>query len=161
VPDPTDPFADPELAQVVARKLISGADHPWELEQPPAFDPLEAAGRFMKLARETNAIVGADCEVEMWPAIRSATFHGEIVLPPSALTANGSAVVRASNFANLIAVLDDESAVRPGVLAQLRRRFDRNGYRFLPAAPLRRRYDGHHRGTGQFARWSDRLFGYL
>lgn len=159
--DPTDPFADPVLAEVVARKLIAAADHPWELEHPPAFDPLDAAGRFMTLARETNEIVGAECEVEMWPAVRSATFHGEIVLPPSALADGGSAVVRASNFANLVAVLDDEAVVRPDVLARLRRRFDRSGYRFVPAWPLRRTYDGHHRGTRQFTRWADRLFGYL
>ena len=159
--DPNDPFADPMLADLVAKKLIQGADHPWELDQPPAFDAFEAAERFMKLAREVNAIVGAECEIELWPMIKAATFHGEIVLPPTALVEGGSAVVRASNFANLLAVLEDESAVRPDVLAQLRRRFDRNGYRFVPGRPLHRKYDGHHRGTGQFARWADRLFGYL
>lgn len=160
--DPTsDPLADPELAAVVARKLIRGADHAWELEQPPEFDPLDAAERFMILAREVNQIVGAECEMELWPAIKSATFHGEIVLPPTVLAEQSWAVIRASNFANLIAILNDEGAVSPEVLARLKRRFERNGYRFVPSGPLRGNYDGHHRGTREFGRWSDRLFGYV
>jgi hypothetical protein len=155
----SDPFADPLLADVVAKKLLSGADHPWELQQPPGFDPIDATERFMNLAKVVQSIVGEDCEMELWPSIRDATFHGEIVLPPSAMAEPTSGIIRASNFANLIAVLNDDHAVKPEVMAQLRRRFERAGYRFIPALPLRREYTGHHRTD--FARWSDRLFGYL
>ncbi|HEX8916636.1 MAG TPA: hypothetical protein VF796_30075 [Humisphaera sp.] len=156
-----DPLADPALAALVADKLLRGADHPWEVAEPPAFDVIEAAGRFLKLTQEVNAIVGTECAVELWPAVRDATFHAELVLPADVLTGEESAVVRASNFANLIAVLNDDDAVRPDVMAKLRRRFERNCYRFVPSGPLRKPYDGHHRGTKQFARWRDRLFGYL
>ena len=156
-----DPFADPALADVVARKLLQGADHAWELQEPPGFDPIDAAERFMHLAQAVQQIVGDDCEMELWPAIRDATFHGEIVLPASATIEPASAVIRASNFANLIAILNDERIVKPDLLAQLRKRFERAGYRFIPALPLRREYTGHHRATKQFSRWSDRLFGYL
>lgn len=156
-----DPFADPLLADIVAKKLLVGADHAWELAEPPGFDPIDAAERFMHLAQAVQQVVGEECELELWPAIRGATFHGEIVLPASVMAEPTSAVVRASNFANLIAVLNDDRAVRPEILAQLRRRFDRAGYRFIPALPLRREYTGHHRGMGQFSRWSDRLFGYV
>jgi hypothetical protein len=160
--DPTaDPLADPELAALVVTKLLKAADQPWEMEQPPEFDPLEAVERFLKLAREVEAIVGQACDVEMWPHVRSATFHGELVLPPGALGSDGYAVVRASNFAGLIAVLNDEEIVRPDVMAALRKRFERNHYKFIPSSRLRRAYDGHHRGTKQFATWADRLFGYV
>lgn len=161
--DPSaDPLADPAFAASVYRKLLAAADHPWELDQPPKWDPLEAAERFLKLIQDVNAIVGEPCEAEMWPAIKAATFHGELVLPPAALLGAGAfAVVRASNFADLVAVLNDESVVRPEVLAQLRRRFERRGYRYVPSVLLPRAYDGHHRGTRQFATWRDRLFGYL
>ena len=159
-PNP-DPFADPALADLVAKKLLAGADHAWELQQPPDFDPIESAERFMDLAQAVQTIVGEDCPLELWPAIREATFHGELVLPAGAMAQPASAVIRASNFANLIAILDDERTVNPQILAQLRRRFERAGYRFIPALPLHRAYDGHHRATKQFRRWVDRLFGYL
>jgi len=159
--DPNDPFSDPMLADVVARKLLQGADHAWEMEQPPDFDPIDALERFMKLASDVNGIVGEECPIELWPAIKAATFHGELVLPMSATAEPASAIIRASNFGNLIAILDDERALKPDVLAKLRRRFERIGYRFVPTLPLRRPYDGHHRGTGQFRRWADRLFGYM
>jgi len=160
MPDPIpDPFADPLLADVVAKKLLGGADHPWELQQPPGFDPIDAAERFMNLAQAVQAIAGEDCDMELWPSIRDATFHGEIVLPPAAMAEPTSGIIRASNFANLIAVLNDDRAVKPEVMTQLRRRFERSGYRFIPAQPLRREYTGHHRG--QFSRWADRLFGYV
>lgn len=159
--DMSDPFSDPMLAEVVTRKLLQGADHPWELEQPPKFDPIEACERFMRLSAEVNRIVNDDCPIELWPAIRAATFHGEIVLPASAMAEPASAIIRASNFGNLITILDDERTVKPEILALLRRRFERIGYRYIPALPLRKAYDGHHRATRQFTRWSDRLFGYV
>lgn len=156
-----DPLSDPALAELVAGKLVRAADHPWELERPPDFDPIAAAGRFLTLAREVEEIAGQPCEIELWPRVKAATFHGELVLPAAALRAEGFAVVRASNFGDLIAVLNDETAVRPDVLAALRRRFDRNRYKFVPAALVRRPYAGHHRGTRRFGTWADRLFGYL
>jgi hypothetical protein len=156
-----DPLADPVFAAAVFEKLLRGADHPWELDAPPGFDFIEESGRFLRLAQQVNAIVGDACEIELWPTLRDVTFHGELVLPPAALTGDGAAVLRVSNFANLTAILDDETNVKPEVFSQIKRRLERNGYRFIPAAPLRRPYDGHHRGTKQFDRWRDRLFGYL
>ena len=156
-----DPLADPELAALVARKLIKAADHPWELEQPPGWDPLEATERFLRLANDVNAIVGAECEIELWPMIKLATYHGEIVLPKSALKDDGYAFIRVSNFGNLITVLNDDSVVRPEFLERLKRRFERSHYKYIPSMFLRRAYDGHHRGARQFGLWADRLFGYL
>jgi hypothetical protein len=160
--DPTDnPLADPELAALVAAKLLKAADHPWEVERPFDFDGIEAVGRFLALARDVEELVGGGCAIEVWPQLRDTTFCGELVLPSSVTAAEEGAMLRASNFANLIAILPDEQDVRPDVLQRLRRLFDRHGYRFLPAAPLHRPYDGHHRGTRRFATWADRLVGYL
>ena len=156
-----DPLSDPALADLVARKLLKAADHPWELEQPPDWDPLAATERFLRLSGDVNRIVGAECEVELWPMIKHATFHGEIVLPAAALQREGYAVVRVSNFGDLVAVLNDDSTVKPEVLAQLRRRFERMHYKYIPSLLLGRTYDGHQRGTRQFGVWADRLFGYL
>lgn len=156
-----DPMSDPMLADVVAKRLLQSADHAWEIEQPPGFDPIEAAERFMKLAQSVQVLLQADCELELWPAIRDATFHGELVLPRTALAEPGSAVIRASNFANLVAILNDEMIVQPDVLARLKRLFVEGGYRFMPSSPLRRDYTGHHRAERPFAKWRDRLFGYV
>jgi hypothetical protein len=156
-----DPLADPALAEVVYRQRLAAADHAVELEQPPGWDPLEAVARFLTLVRDVNAIVGEECEADLWPGIRAATFHGEVVLPPGVVRDNGFAVVRASNFGGLIAVLNDDEAVRPAVLADLWRRFERRRYTPVPSALLRRSYAGHHRATRTFATWRDRLFGYL
>jgi hypothetical protein len=160
--DPADdPLADPALAELVATKLLRAADHPWEIERPHDFDGIEAVGRFMELAQRIEAVVAEPCAVEMWPQLRDTTFHAELVLPASAMAREGYAAVRASNFGNLIAIFHDEADLRPDVLRELRKRFDRAGYRFVPSSPLRRTYDGHHRGTRRFATWADRLFGYL
>jgi hypothetical protein len=156
-----DPLSDPALADLVAKKLLKAADHPWELEQPPDWDPLEATERFLRLSGDVNRILGAECEIELWPMIKQATFHGEIILPAAALQREAYAVIRLSNFGNLVAVLNDDSAVKPEVLVQLRRRFERSHYKYIPSTLLRRAYDGHHRGTRQFGVWADRLFGYL
>jgi hypothetical protein len=156
-----DPLNDPALAELVASRLIKAADHPWEIERPGDFDGIEAVGRFMALAQRIETLVGEPCMMEMWPQVRDATFHAELVLPTSAMARDGYAAVRASNFGNLITIVPDEAEVRPDVLAELRKRFDRAGYRFVPSAPLRRIYDGHHRGTKRFSKWADRLFGYV
>src|SRR3954463_4710982 len=153
-----DPLNEPALAELVASRLIKAADHAWEIERPADFDGIEAVGRFMTLAQRIEAMVGESCLVEMWPQVRDATFHAELVLPGSVMVGDGYAAIRASNFGNLIAIVPDEAQVRPDVLAELRRRFDRAGYRFVPSAPLRRTYDGHHRGTKRFGTWADRLF---
>ena len=159
--DPNDPLADPALAELVALRRLKGADHPWELERPHDFDAVEAVGRFMELARDVEAIVGQSCELEVWPHVREATFHGELVLPADVVSGEGYAAIRASNFGDLIAVLNDDSLVRTDVMQPLRRRFERRRYQFIPSNLLRKTYDGHHRGTKQFPRWTDRLFGYL
>ena len=156
-----DPLNDPALAELVATRLIKAADHPWEVERPSDFDGIEAVGRFMALAQRVEAVVGESCAVEMWPHVRDATFHAELVLPGSVLAGDGYAAIRASNFGNLITIVPNEAEVRPDVLAELLRRFDRAGYRFMPSAALRRTYDGHHRGTKRFSTWADRLFGYV
>jgi hypothetical protein len=155
-----DPFNDPALAELVASRLIQAADHPREIERTEDFDGIEAVGRFMALAQRIEAVVGESCLIEMWPQVRDATFHAELVLPGSVVGGDGYAAVRASNFGNLIAIIPDEAELRPAVLAELRRLFDRAGYRFVPSAPLRRRYDGHHRESNRFSTWADRLFGY-
>jgi hypothetical protein len=156
-----EPFDDPALSELIATRLIKAADHPREIERPGDFDGIEAVGRFMELAQRIQALVGESCPVEMWPQVRDATFHAELVLPASVIVGDGYAAIRASNFGNLIAIVPDESEVKPDVLAELRRRFDRAGYRFAPSAPLRRTYDGHHQGTKRFGTWADRLFGYV
>jgi hypothetical protein len=156
-----DPFSDPALAELVAARLVKAADHPWELQRPHDFDGIEAVGRFMELTQKIEAAVREPCTVELWPQIRDATFYGELALPSSVMANEGYAAVRASNFGNLIAILPNEADLRPDVLTALRRCFDRAGYRFLPSLPLRRTYDGHHRGTRRFTTWADRLFGYL
>lgn len=155
-----DPLSDPELAELAMGKLMKAADHPWELEQPPDFDPIAATERFLNLIADLG-VHGIDGEVQLWPGIRSATFHGELVLPRHALRDQEHAVLRASNFGSLIAVLRDENALQPEALATVRAAATAAGYRLLPASLHRKTYAGHHRGTRQFATWSDRLFDYL
>jgi hypothetical protein len=156
-----DPLSDPMLAELAAGKFVRAADHPWEIEQPPQWDPFDAIERFLKLITALQEKLGIDGEVQLWPGIRNATFHAELVLPPAILRAEGWAVMRASNFGNLIAVLNDETVVQDAPLAEIREQSIAAGYRFIPSAQLRKRYDGHHRGARLFTTWADRLFGYL
>jgi hypothetical protein len=156
-----DPLSDPMLAELAMGKLMRAADHPWELEQPPDWDPLAAVDRFLRLVTTLRDSLGIDAEVQLWPAIRSATFHAELVLPTTVVHAGEHAVLRASNFGDLLAILRDDSFVQPDTLEAIRRLARIEGYRFIPSTLTRRKYNGHHRGTRQFATWSDRLFDYI
>jgi hypothetical protein len=156
-----DPLSDPMLAELAMGKLMRAADHPWELEKPPDWDPIGAVERFLRLVTALRDSLGIDEEVQLWPGIRSATFHAELVLPASVVNVGEHAVIRASNFGDLLAILRDDSSVQPAVVQGIRQLARAEGYRFIPSSLLRRKYDGHHRGTRQFATWSDRLFDYL
>src|SRR3954468_20125734 len=89
LPMTDDPLNDPALAELVASRLIKAADHAWEIERPADFDGIEAVGRFMTLAQRIEAMVGESCLVEMWPQVRNATFHAELVLPSSVMAREG------------------------------------------------------------------------
>jgi hypothetical protein len=156
-----DPLSDPMLAELAMGKMMRGADHPWEIEQPPDWDPLAAVERFLQLIAALDQKLGITGEVQLWPAIRSATFHAELVLPPGVLREKEYAAIRASNFGELLAIVPDDSAVREDVVAAVRDLGRAAGYRVIRSSLTRKKYDGHHRGTGQFVTWRDRLFDYL
>jgi hypothetical protein len=141
--------------------LLRGYDDPRSLAAPAGFDYLEATERFLQLAHDVTRIVGRECEIEVWPAVQDASFHGEIRLPDAVLMAPGGVFLRASNFGNLVTAFDADEAVRPDVMAAVRGRADRHGYRYVPSAVLRRPYTGRHAGTTAIRDWGGRFFGYV
>jgi hypothetical protein len=150
-----------DLPDEVWLALLMGYDDPRSLEVPAGFDYLEATGRFLRLAHDITRIAGPDCDIEVWPAVQDASFHGELRLPPDVLTEDYGVLVRASNFGNLITLYDADDVVKPPVRDQLRRLFDRHGFRYVPAAVLRRPYNGRHAGTTSIRDWGERYFDYL
>src|SRR5215212_9867731 len=119
-PNPTPPDPSDEMAAL----LLRGFDDPRSLHAPPGFDFVEATGRFLQLAHAVTRIVGQDCDMEIWPDIRDASYHGEVRLPASALMEPAASVsIRASNFGNLVTLYDatGDEAVKPPVLAALRK----------------------------------------
>lgn len=148
---------DDLLTETVAARLLKAADDPRHLEAPPDFDFVEATSRFLRLARAVMDAAGADCELELWPLIRGAAFHGSLVVPDAA--GGGSiATVRASNFGNMVTVLGTADAA---LLARLRGLFDDHGYRFIPPGALGRLYTGPHAANPAVVDWRSRFFDYL
>ena len=155
-----DPLNDPEPMELVAPRLLKGYDDPWEVLAPHEFDFLAATERFLRFAHALTQQFGEGCDLEVWPTLQDAAFHGEVQLPQAALNWPTFAAVRASNFGNLITVVDDDTAVKPEALATIRSLGDRHRYRYLPSAPLHRRYDGYHQGKTAMRTWKQRFFGY-
>lgn len=149
-----------DLPDEVWLALLKGYDDPRSLQAPAGFDYLEATGRFLGLAHDITRIVGPECDIEVWPAVQDASFHGEIRLPDAVLTTPDGVFVRASNFGNLVTAFDADESIRPDVLAALRGLADRHRYRYVPSAALRRPYTGRHAGTASIRDWGGRFFGY-
>ncbi len=154
----TEPFDE---AMIEAELLLRGFDDPHSLEAPRDFDHIEANARLLRLAHEVTQLVGEDCELETWPAIQDASFHGAIWLPQSVLTDLDAASIRTSNFGRLITVYDSDNVVKPEILAALRVLFERSGYRYVPSAALRRPYKGRHGASDRLRDWGTRYFDYL
>ena len=97
------------------------------------FDFVEAKERFLLLVQAVERVVGPAGDVEVWPLVRGATFHGAVQLPPTALTPGSAASVRVSNFGNLATLHPvDDAIASPDVLAGLRLRDRAEG---LPLRP--------------------------
>src|SRR5213078_640963 len=94
-----------DLPDEIWARLLKAADDPWEVEAPAGFDVVEAKERFLLLVQAVERVVGPAGDVEVWPLVRGATFHGAVQLPPVALAPDAAAAsVRVSNFGNLATV---------------------------------------------------------
>jgi hypothetical protein len=141
--------------------VLRGFDDPAHAEAPADFDYVEAKQRFLELAQAVNRLVGAECDVDVWPGIQDASHHGEIVLPSSATTAPERAVIRVSNFGGLATFFDETNdVVKPDLLPRLIRVIERAGYRYVAPALLARRYDGRL-PRDRIPTWGTRYFDYL
>ena len=158
---PTDNDDEDVLTEAIAARLLKASDDPRHLEAPAGFDFLEATERFLRLAAAVAPLAGGgDCEIEMWPLIQGAAFHGSVVVtatsdPPTSVT------VRASNFGNMIAILGGPDGTPPQLSVALRRLFDRHGYRYVPDALLGRVYTGPHAKHAAVRDWRTRYFDYF
>ena len=152
-----------DLPDELWARLLKAADDPWELEAPAGFDFVEAKERFLLLVQAVERVVGPAGDVEVWPLVRGATFHGAVQLPPGALAPDAAgASVRVSNFGNLATLHPaDDTIAAPDLFAQLRRAIERKGYRYVPTRALRRPYTGHHMGKAAIGDWLTRFFDYL
>src|SRR3954447_25536176 len=158
-PDILDPG---DLPDEIWARLLRAADDPWEVEAPAGFDFVEAKERFLLLVQAVERVVGPAGEVEVWPLVRGATFHGAVQLPPAALAPDAAASVRVSNFGNLATLHPaDHVLATPNLAGHLRRAIERKGYRYVPTRVLRRPYTGHHMGKAPLADWLTRFFDYL
>lgn len=150
-----------ELPDELWPRLLTGFDDPHAVEAPAGFDFIDAKERFLDLARAVSAALGAECDVEVWPFLAGATFHGLLQLPPAAAGCAGAASLRVSNFGNLATLYPDEATVSPDARMAVQATCGGKGYRYVPSRILRGRYTGPHRGKGLFARWADRFFAHM
>src|SRR3954468_3600678 len=135
MPDSTTPdILDPgDLPDEIWARLLKAADDPWEMEAPSGFDFVEAKERFLLLVQAVERVVGPAGDVEVWPLVRGATFHGAVQLPPASLRSEGAASVRVSNFGNFATIHPvDDALAAPDVAGGLRRAIERTGYRYVP-----------------------------
>lgn len=98
--------------------------------------------------------------------IQDASFHGDVLLPQSLLTAEALAAgsfvgLRTSNFGHLATLYDDDTAVRPDAHAIIVGALEELSYIYIPSRILNQPYSGQNHGVTGFSTWGSRYFNYI
>jgi hypothetical protein len=142
-------------------KLLRANDDPTYSEAPPGFDRAAAESRLVKFANHLNSALGVECAFESGLMIQDASHHGDIRLPKSLLKESLPLGVRVSNFGRFCTVYNDDSLVKPDVLATIKRVASEHGYVYVPSPVLEMPYDGENTGVSGFRDWGERFFDWI
>lgn len=143
--------------------MLRRLDDPSDPESPPGFDWRRADAALHAMAGDLAAALAVPgLEVEGSESIQDATFHGQIVLPMTALLPrqSGPVLLCTSNFGRLAAVRP-EAALRPDALSAVRGVLAAHDYVYVPAALLERPYTGPSALDARVPTWWDRYFEYV
>ncbi|MCC6820905.1 MAG: hypothetical protein V9H26_10925 [Verrucomicrobiota bacterium] len=136
-------------------EILKSFDDSEHAEYPVGFVHEAAWSKFEKLAQEVcPQYPGSEFETGL--RIQDASFHGQIMLK----VRGGIAVIRASNFGNLITILDEDSLLENLSMTRLKRIFEKFGYTFVPSEILELDYTGKNGGVNGFRSWRLRFFDY-
>jgi len=142
-------------------KLLRAHDDPDYSEAPPGFDRAAAESRFVEFAIQLISALGVECAFESGLMIQDASHHGDIRLPESLLMESSALGVRVSNFGRFCTVYNDDSVVKPDILATIQRVASEHGYVYIPSRVLEIPYDGENTGVSGFRDWGERFFDWI
>ena len=143
-------------------ETLQALDRGSDPEQPDGFDWRAADTQFRSLASAVGAALGEPLrDIEGPESIQDAMFHGQALVPPSALRTDSATIVTvtASNFGRLIAVHPEE-AVRPSALVVMQRVFEAHDYVYVDATLQAMPYDGQTPLDTRHPTWWTRYFEY-
>jgi hypothetical protein len=138
-------------------ELLRRHDHPTHWEYPPGFDHASATARFARLVDDLSAALTVAPRVETGSNIQDASFHSQIYLP---LADGRFALVRFSNFGDMVAVSDNEP-VPERTMRVFQDLFARHGYVYVPATVLAEPYTGGNPGVTGIDSWWIRYFDWV
>lgn len=138
-------------------ELLRRYDHPTHWEHPPGFDYRQAEVRFARFVEDLSAASGVAPRVETGVHIQDASFHSQAFLP---LADGRFALIRFSNFGDMVTVGDDEPIPEP-TMHVIRELFSRHGYVYVPAVVLAEPYTGSNPGVTGIDTWWIRYFDWV
>jgi hypothetical protein len=137
--------------------LLALHDHPILWEYSLDFTHDTATARFAKFVEELSAALGTSLRSETGSYIQDASFHSQVFLP---LSDDHCAVVRFSNFGDMVAV-DDEEPIPDTTIKQVTELLAKHDYTWVPAAVLHAPYTGVNPGVTGISSWWIRYFDYV
>jgi hypothetical protein len=155
-------FGELRVTDLATLATLRSLDDPRHTERPPGFDWRSADAQFRVMAAALAHALGvAGLEIEGVESIQDASFHGQVVLPPSAVSPgeSGPAILCTSNFGRLAAVRP-EAAVEPSALEHIRSTLAAHGYVYVPAELQDAPYEGAAEVDAIEPTWWSRYFEY-
>ncbi len=131
-------------------------------ESPQGFSRRKAQKRFFSLITKLSVEFNIQLPIESGKSIQDASFHSAAFLPKEwQLTPNHILQLRASNFGNLLAVVDDDQIVKTDVLAVIKHYAQELDYQYVPGQVLWEKYSGKNKAIHGSNSWMYRYFEYL
>lgn len=138
-------------------ELLKRHDDPQRWEYPEGFDYDRATKRFATFADDLSVALGHQLNTESGSHIQDASFHSQIYLP---LNDEWRAVMRFSNFGDMVAISDDESVPAQSMKLILDL-LTKHGYVYVPSSVLEESYPGTNPGVTGIRDWWIRYFDWV
>src|SRR5687768_16512658 len=126
-------------------------------ESPRGFSRRKAQHRFFSFISKLNTEFNIQLPLESDKSIQDSSFHAATTLPKEwQLTPNHFLQLRASNFGNLLAVVEDDQILKADILAVIKRYAQELDYQLVPSLVLWEKYSGTNKGVNGFENWIHR-----
>jgi hypothetical protein len=141
---------------------LVGVDDAHNAEHPAGFKASLAEQKFLRLVDGLNKHHRINLPVESGKSVQDSSFHAEASLPADWVVEHGYILkLRASNFGNLLAVVDDDRMIKTDHLNIIGKLAQEMHYRFVPTSVLLEKYTGTNKGVTAFQNWMHRYFDWL